>query len=232
MQLQPPTSAGPAARDTATALRHAAGRRGHRPAISVLLPTGRQEQSFASLQQWAAKGAHFLELEAELDPGDRLGLRASASWTTAAVLLSAWWAGLLVTLDGAAPLVVTDGAAPPPGSDALWLGDGLDGAPRPPATAAAWVHTVQTFPDLPPPPRAAADLPALAYGAVLLTQAELLERADAGGTGTLGIEAVGADPIQAFIDVALRPLMTGCPTVVLRGVGRDAARGDRVAHWR
>jgi len=232
VQLRPPTSDRPAPRDIAAALADAAGRLGHRPAVSVLLPTGRQEQSFTSLHQWAAKGAHFLELEAELVPGDRLALQASASWTTAAVLLAAWWAGVVVTLDADAPLVVTDGAlTPPAGSDVLWLGDGLDGAPTGDA-AVAWVRTVQAFPDQPPPPRGAADSPALERGGLLLNQAALLQRADDAVHGALGIDATSGDPVQALIDLALRPLVTGYPTVVLRGVGRVTAHADRVAAWR
>lgn len=276
MQLGALPDAGPAPDDVAAALRAAAARLGHRPAITQLLPSGRQEQSVASLAQWAAKGAHFLEIELGLAAGDRLHLDAPPGWTTAAVALAAWWAGIAVTTtpDGEFA-VVHSSRAPRAGTAAaealaatteiLWLGDGIDGAPvgdRPgpgqsdtPAgaddhgTALAtrgepWVRAVQSFPDQPPPSRAAGAAIAVVDGQRTTTQRELLALAvTEGDDGTLGLDrpslrGAGRDrahPWDASTDLAwlcLRPLQTGRPTVVTREVPRGAAAGDRVGQWR
>jgi hypothetical protein len=42
----------------------------------------------------------------------------------------------------------------------------------------------------------------------------------------------GPDPaVVGLVALAVRPLVTGRPTVVLRGVPRDVAAGERVATW-
>jgi uncharacterized protein (TIGR03089 family) len=235
VQLTPPSRPDPEVTDLAAALRAATERVGAGPAITVLFPEGRQEQGMASLAQWAAKGAHLLELDAMLGPGDTIGLDAPLSWTSAAVCLAAWWAGVAVALDGDVEVAVVHedrhGAAR--GDDVYVLGDGIDGGPTGDPGDEPWVRAVQTFPDHPPPPRASADAVALRSGSRAWTQRDLLERARtlAPGSGTVGVDAEETDPVVGLIAVAVRPLATLRPTVVLRGVEHAAADGDRVAAW-
>lgn len=253
MQLGASTRPGPAAEDVAKALRDGAARLGHRPAVTQLLPTGRQEQSVASLAQWAAKGAHLLDLELGLRPGDRIGLDAAPGWPTATVVLAAWWAGIGVQLVGDPGRSDSDDpevcvihetratGALPQGREIFWLGDGIDGAPvglTSGLKGEPWTHAVQSFPDQPPVPGAAAD----AEGVVVRTddaeditsqQTLLRMAADFDADGPIGIDV--DEPRTTTLDLALvclRPLVTGRATVVVRGVPRSAADGDRVAAWR
>jgi uncharacterized protein (TIGR03089 family) len=242
VQLVPPRRSGPPPEDLATALRVAAEQLGQRPAVTVLHPGGREEQGVASLAQWAAKGAHLLTLDLLLGPGDRLYLDAPPSWQVAAVCLAAWWAGLEVTLDGAdgaAVAVLHESRRAPVGAgEVLWLGDGLDGGPLGEVVGESWADAVQTFPDQPPAPLAAPGAAALRVGGASATQAALLERAGDLGGGTAGIEVAADEHLRApdarrdeLVAIAVRPLVAHRPTVVLRGVERDAAAGDRVSVW-
>jgi hypothetical protein len=240
MQLASPPARRPAPADLAAALAAARDELGHRPAITVLGPDRRDEQGVASLAQWAAKGAHLLALDLLLEPGDQLVLDAPLGWTCAAVAAAAWWHGVTVVLGGedapGAPVAVVEEGREPPtdAEEVLWLGPEVDGAPAGEVAGEAWVHAVQTFPDQPPAPRASADLPALAVGDERWTQAELLAlAAQLPNEGTFGLD----DPpsltrAEAFAAVAVRPLLVGRPTVVLRGVDRSAAEGERVSAWR
>ncbi len=227
--------------DLATALRTAAEQLGARPAVTLLHERGREEQGVASLAQWAAKGAHLLELDLLLDPGDRIALAAPLSWTSAAVSLAAWWAGIEVELIGTAPddgadarrrLAVvhehwpTEVAA----DEVLWLGDAIDGAPSG-SCGEPWVRAVQTFPDQPPPPRATGGSPALRAGERRLSQSDVLRLAAAQGEGTLGVEPDVVDAADAHVAVCARPLVALRPTVILRGRPREAADGERVTAW-
>lgn len=232
MQLAPPPGQRPTPPDLAAALRDAAAELGHQPAITVLGPGRRDEQGLASLAQWAAKGAHLLEADLLLEPGDRLALRGRVGWPLAAAALAAWWAGLVVTLDGDAGVaVVHEGHEPPPGAeDVLWLGDAVDGSPVRPVEGEAWAQAVQAFPDQPPPPRAEATAPALEHADEVASQRDLIGRV-ADGQGVLGVDAATIGPAEGLVAVAVRPLVTGRATVVLDGVARDAARGERVAAW-
>jgi uncharacterized protein (TIGR03089 family) len=241
MQLGAPSGPGPVAHDVAAAIRDGAARLGHRPAITQLLIDGRQEQSGASLAQWAAKGAHFLEVDLVLRPGDRLHLAAPVGWTTAAVALAAWWAGMAVTLTPDPDVEVTvahasHADAVPAGTEVLWLGDGIDGAPIGPlplGRGEPWVRAVQPFPDQPPPSRAAPEAIAVADGDRVTTQRELLRLAtDLGGDGTLGLDGTGGDATRDLALLCLRPLWCGRPTLVARELPRSAAEGDRVTVWR
>lgn len=235
MQLAPPPDPADVPDDVATGLVAAVDILGFRPAVTVLRPDRRDEQGVGTLAQWAAKGAHLLEADLGLGPGDRLRVDLPAGWPLAAVCLAAWWAGITVTLDDDAEVAVIDeGRVPPPGAvDVLWTGAGIDGAPTSAVDGEAWAQAVQTFPDAPPPSRAAADLPALVAGARRFDHHELL--ADAAGLGdrrgTLGVEAADIDPVTAILAVAARPIAVRRPTVVLVGVDRDAATGDRVSAW-
>jgi uncharacterized protein (TIGR03089 family) len=235
VHLRPPPDPSTVPEDVASGLTAAATALGFRPAVTVLRPGRRDEQGVATLAQWAAKGAHLLEADLGLGPGDRLHVDLPAGWTLAAVCLAAWWAGVTVTTDGDAEVAVVDEGrdAPAAAVDVLRTGPAVDGAPLDPAGDEPWPVAVQAFPDAPPPPRAAADLPALVAGDRRWTQRELLADAAALGDrwGTLGVEAAGVDPVLAVLAVAARPIAARRPTVVVDGVDRDAAAADRVAAW-
>lgn len=233
MQLRPPSRPDRRPTDVADALRVAAGQLGHLPAVTLLLPDARYEQSVASLAQWAAKGAHLLELELLLEPGDTVHLDAPASWTSAAVALAVWWAGCALTFDGDADVAVVheDRTAPPRAIEVLRVGDAIDGTPTAPGGSDAWARAVQAFPDQPPRPRGTSGSPALLTAGRTLDQASLLGHAAEQGQGTAGLLAGAADPVAELVAVALRPLVVGRATVVLRGVDREAADGERVTTW-
>lgn len=233
MQLRPPPGPLPPVDDVPTALRQAARQLGQLPAVTVYLPGARHEQGVASLSQWAAKGAHLLELDLMLTPGDRVRLDAPASWTTAAVALAVWWTGGVVALEGDATIAVLDPARRPPASahEVLHVGDGIDGAPTS-SQLTAWTHEAQPMPDDPPMPRGTAASPALLAGGRSFDQASLLAMAARQGDGTVGVEDEKGDAVDQLVAIALRPLVTGRPTVIVRGVARDVADGERVATWR
>lgn len=236
MQLSAPTASRPVPSDLAQAVRTAADELGHRPLVTVLSERGREEQSAVSLAQWAAKGAHLLELELLVEPGDTIALSAPPSWPSVAVCLAAWWSGVCVDLDGAADVAVLHESVPArEDAEVLWLGDAVDGSPVGEVMGEPWVRAVQTFPDQPPPARAAADLPALRSGDRTWTQRELLQEAAgvAGGpaTGTVGFEAWQVDGVGALIALAVRPLVAHRPTVVLHGVDRLTAAGEKIKAW-
>ncbi len=234
MQLAPPPGPRPTPPDLVVALRDAADTLGHRPAVTLLRRGRREEQGMASLAQWAAKGSHLLEADLLLEPGDRLALRAPVGWGAAAVALAAWWAGLVVTLDGDAEVaVVHEDLDPPPGAvDVLRLGDAVDGSPLGEDVAGeAWAQAVQSFPDHPPPARGHGQAAALQWAGGAATQRELIDRVSADAEGTLGVDAATIHPVEGLLAVAVRPLLTGRPTVVLDGVDREAAAGERVTHW-
>jgi hypothetical protein len=243
VQLAAPSAVRPIPPDLAVALRSAREELGHRPAVTVLGRDRRDEQGVASLAQWAAKGAHLLELDLLLEPGDLLALDVPTGWTGAAVALAAWWSGVAITLgptSGATPApvasaaVVEEGRTPPAGAEEVfWVGAAVDGAPVGEVPGEAWVHAVQSFPDQPPTPRAGADLLALVVGDDRWSHAELISTTGELPTaGTLGIDdGCALSPALALAAVAVRPLLVGRPTVVLRGVARDAAAGEKVATW-
>lgn len=220
----------PRPENLAEAVANASRQLGHRPAVTLLLPESRQEQSYASLTQWASKGAHFLTLELLLGPGDRLRLDAPASWGAAAVALAAWWTGIVVCLDGEAEVaVVHEDRVAPDAEDVLRLGDGFDGSPLSNVDDDAWVHAVQSFPDQPPASAATSASEAVSYRGASWTHAQLIDRVD--DTGVLGMTGE-PDPFDALVDTAVRPLLTGSSTVVLRGVPRAAAQSEGITLWR
>lgn len=234
MQLGPPPGAGPTPTDVAAALAGARDRLGHRPAVTVHSSRGREEQGVASLAQWAAKGAHLLEVDHVLEPGDAIGLDAPLSWTTAAVCLAAWWAGVVVDLDGGdvEVAVVHESREPHAGArEVLRLGDAIDGAPDSSVPGEPWVRAVQAFPDQPPPPRCSPTTPAARVGGRSWTHADLLTRATHLGAGTLGLDAATVEPLTGIVAVAVRPLVVDRPTVVLHDVARDHVQGERVTTW-
>lgn len=223
----------PAADNIADALRVAAQQFGQRPAVTVLRADRRDEQGYASLAQWAAKGAHLLESEHMLGPGDRMLLAGPAGWLPTAASLAAWWAGITVTFTGTAPVaLVHESAEPPPGCEVvLSCGDAVDGSPLGDGGPEPYAIAVQLFPDQPPPPRAAADLVALEIGERTWTQHDLLREVERFGLdGALGIEAA-VEPRVWMPAVAVRPLRAGRPTVVLAGGTREQAAAEGVTAW-
>ena len=242
MQLGGIRSDLPGPSHVAEAVAAGATRLGHRPAVTVLHPHARYEQSGVSLTNWAAKGAHLLELDHLVGPGTTVRLLAPPCWTSASVALATWWLGGSVSLrpDDAAEVSVGHPAQltqQDVGAVDLLLGDGLDGAPAPDAPGPdrtvlpAWTHEAQPLPDHPPVPHAQGDLPALRTASRTWRQAELLAMAGTLGEGTVGVEAATTDPVAALVAVSLRPLLTGHATVVLRGVPRGAAAAERVRTW-
>lgn len=226
--------------DLAAALRAASGSLGHRPAITVLSTTRRDEQGFASLAQWAAKGAHLMEFDLELGPGSRLFVSGRPGWMPAAVCLAAWWAGVAVvtppaTPDAADAGVLHEDERSHHRTDTLWFGDEVDGTPTAVDRDPAYAVEVQAFPDQPPPPSAGGDLLALETAAGRWTQRELIAFASSRWSqdGALGLDVgSGPDPHLWLAATAVRPLLTGHPTVVMEvGVERSAAGAERVRLW-
>jgi hypothetical protein len=74
---------------------------------------------------------------------------------------------------------------------------------------------------------------ALVAGGERWTHAELIAATEGlPGSGTLGIDGASSLPVGlALAAVAVRPLLVGKPTVVLRHHDRDAAAGERVTTW-
>lgn len=233
MQLGARPTAPPPADDLAAALRGAAATLGHRPAVTVRGPDRREEQGYASLAQWAAKGAHWCMLEHFLEPGDRLALHGPAGWLPVAVCLGAWWAGVTVVIGDAEAevAVVHESLDPPTGPEVLRYGRAVDGSPVAPMPEEAYPVAVQSFPDHPPTPRAGADVLALEADGQRWTHRQLLERArELAGPGTLGLD-VSAPASRWVPALAVRPLVSGSPTVLLDGVEREVAGGERVRTW-
>lgn len=232
MQLSDAPGTLPEPDDLAAALRSAADRLGHRPAITVVRPDRRDEQGFTSLARWAAKGAHLLQLEALLDPGDRLRLHSPADWPAVAVCLAAWWLGVHVTTDGDARVaVVHDSLHAPDDADEVYVvGDEVDGSPLGPAGHEPWAVAVQSFPDQPPDVGAAPDLPAAEAGNDSWTQAQLIAAAGRwGAEGPLGLER--DEPPSVWLPAIVRPFVTGHPTVILAGTDHDVAGREGVRMW-
>lgn len=266
MQIGRSPRPSPLASDLAVALQSAAEQYGHRPAVTVLQPDGtggvrREEQGFAGLAQWAAKGAHLLELDLLAEPGDEVAILGPPGWLPVAAVLAAWWAGLAVTDDPADALVVlahedveladrTLG----PDSEVLRWGWAPDGAPVRGTDEEAWSSAVQAFPDTPPPPRAEPGLAALLSttppgvstpdeeggpDSRTIDQTALVRRslALAGPPHrTLGMQVdlagTAASGIGWIVAAAARPLATGRATVLLdRSLDREVAAGERVATW-
>lgn len=235
MQLSRRTS--PPPRDLSSGLSTRARELGQRPAVSVLRPGGRAEQGFVTLAQWAAKGAHLLEVDHAVGPGVHVHVDVPAGWPLAAVASAVWWTGGVVALGApgdAEVAVVHERRRTPDVDEVLLVGDAVDGAPVDPARLPVWAVEVQQFPDHPPVPGAAPDGPAVrTVDGALLTHAQLVDRVAGGPAGPLGydVASVGDDPLAALLAVAARPVVTGAATVVVDGVDRDAAAGDAVRSW-
>lgn len=213
--------------DLAEALRAAATRLGHRPALTVLRSSRRDEQGYASLHRWAAKGAHLLELEALIEPGDRVAVASPPDWPVLTVCLSAWWVGAVIVVGGAAELTVADERATSTGASYA-LGTSVDGRPTDAGPTEAWTEAVQLFPDAPPRSHATRDAPAVELAGQRWTHAELLRRAgEWGEEGTLGV--MSTSPAQLWLPALVRPLLTGRPTVVVDGADRATINAENIA---
>jgi len=206
---------------------------GHRPAVTAITENGRYEQSYASMAQWVAKGAHLLQSDLMIEPGEKLAICSRLSWHTQAIVLAAWWVGLDVTTNpqGAAVVIVSsplshDGL----GAHVFSVGDAIDGAPLVPFGVPAWTHGVRLFPDAPPPATCTPQMIALSDKTDRFTHAQLLARVDS--EGVMGYDV--SQPITAdmLFAVAARPMITGHRTVILDGVAPAAAANERVAVWR
>jgi uncharacterized membrane protein len=97
--------------DVADAIRVAAARSGHRPAVTVLRHGRRDEQGYASLARWAAKGAHLLEIECLLEPGERIRVGVGPDWTTAAVCYAVSNIFAATRFSRVSPFVVVTGSS-------------------------------------------------------------------------------------------------------------------------
>lgn len=234
MQLQPAGS--PAAPDDlAAGLATLASQRGNRPAVTVLSTAGRAEQGFVTLAQWAAKGAHLLQTDLFLAPGDRVLVDVPPGWQLAAVCAAVWWVGGTVVTPGigageVAGAVVHERRDLPDAPEIYLVGDAADGGLTGSSSGYAWAEEVQLFPDEPPPAVAAADQVALVTPGRTWMHADLVDRW-AGGAGVLGLDLAGFDG-DGIAEVAARPLVTGRATLVLAdGLDRDVAAGDNVTDW-
>ncbi len=223
--------------------------RGDTPALTILLPHARYEQSLAGLLQWTAKGAHLLGDDAGLREGATVGIDAPMSWPTSAVALAAWWLGITVVLDADGDITVRHERRGKRNAD-FWIGDGLDGGPTVPAdNGESWPQIAQLFPDQPPP--------AIATDSVLLrwqpsqrdqafaaaegslaapheyTASQLLDLAHTQGSRRAAIDVASAavSPPEALVATALRPFVTGWATVIVDGVPRSAAQQERITTW-
>jgi len=241
VQLTRP-GAGPPPPDLATGLAARARELGQRPAVTVLSPAGRAEQGFVTLAQWAAKGAHLLQVDHDLGPGDRVLVDVPAGWPLAAVAAAVWWTGAAVQLpgpgaaDGVLLAVAHEDRPRPEVDEVLLVGDAVDGSPTGPVDDPVWALEVQAFPDHPPTPAAQSTTTAVVDAdGVQHTHADVVTRLqqDAGSLGH-DVSTVGEGPDAAWttlLHVAARPLVTGRATLVLRDLPRSAADGDRVARW-
>lgn len=231
MQLQSASPPSPPT-DLAAGLETCARERGQRPAVTVLSPQGRAEQGFITLAQWAAKGAHLLQTDLFLEPGGRVRVDVPAGWTLAAVCAAVWWVGGTVVLGEAtdvAGAVVHEDRPRPDVPEVYVVGDALDGGVTTATSAYVWAEEVQAFPDEPPARAATATLPAIDEDGVTTTHGDLIA-ALAPERGVLGLD-LATFTGRAVREVAARPLVTGRATVVLRGVDRATASGDKVTAW-
>lgn len=248
MQLQPATPPSPPT-DLADGLEACARERGQRPAVTVLGDAGRAEQGFVTLAQWAAKGAHLLQMDLQAEPGSRVLVDIPPGWTLAAACAAVWWVGGTVVIGEAADVdgaIVHEARPRPDAPEVYVVGDAVDGGLSGGGTGLVsgggaglvsgveaglvWSEEVQAFPDQPPPRAAEPDLPAIDVRGTVATHADLVA-ALADDKGVLGIDLAtfAGDGVR---EVAARPLVTGRATVVLRdGLDRSAADGDRVTDW-
>ncbi len=230
MQLQRRPSL-PVPSDLSRGLSARAQALGQQPAVTVLGADGRQEQGFVTLAQWAAKGSHLLQTDAQLQPGDVVFVDLPPSWQLAAVCAAVWWAGGCVATgdaDGAVAAVVHETRTAPDVEVCFVVGDAVDGGLTTTSPLLVWSEEVQLFPDAPPACVASAEGAAIRDSDGTRTHAEVIA-AFADQTDVLGVDA--AEHATAVAEVAARPAVTGRATVVLRGADRAAARGDRVARW-
>jgi len=188
----------------------------------------RVELSATTLANWVAKTANLLA-DAGAGAGDRVAVLLPAHWLTAAVLLAAWSAGLVVTADPAGAAVAFTDADRAPAAVAAGvpevfalslapLGRPFDEAP--PDGSRDYTAEVRAHPDRyagPPPPERA---PALRTATGTVGGAELVEVAQRRALELGMVErdrVLSVRPWQApadWVDGLLAPLAAGA-TVVL-----------------
>jgi hypothetical protein len=218
---------------------------GHRPAVTVLgagaSSDRRDEQAFASLQQWVAKGAHLLEVDLGFGPGDTLLLDAPPGWMAASICLAAWWVGAAVTDDASAAEIaivhesrVAARREAGAGAALGWvIGDAVDGSTVTPCQDEPWSVAVQSFPDHPPPARARPDALAIApHTGPSCTQAEVLAQARALPAGRLGLRVSQQGELRSWaVALAARPAGTGEPSVLLMAGDESQIAAERISAW-
>lgn len=196
----------------------------------------RTELSAATLDNWVAKLANLLVEEAGLEPGDRLGVDLPAHWQTAAVLLAAWRARLLVGPGGSVWVRAEadlPAAAPPGPAGAPVLALSLRplgaGLARPRPGVVDLAAELPSYPDtFSGPPQRPAD-PAWLQDGQLLTAGELAAAARAVGFPARSRVLACHDRwgnLESLVGALLAPLACGGGTVVCRNA--DAARRDEL----
>jgi uncharacterized protein (TIGR03089 family) len=115
---------------------------------------GRVELSHATFGNWVCKTVNFLQMEADLSPGDTVALGLPLHWMTAVWLVACWEAGTDVAVDGRDADLVVGTRGP---VDVLVVADPLGMAPAPAGSTADAVFPVhmRAMPDqlvLPAPP--------------------------------------------------------------------------------
>lgn len=218
---------------------------GDRPALTFYDDaTGeRTELSHATLDNWVVKTANLLTEELRLSPGDTLGLRLGTHWTTLAIMLAAWRAGLVValTVDGRAAAAAVaedllgDRATLP--ERLLLVGAGPAGRLSGDAGAAiGYAEEVPAFPDDYDDPTLAASAEAL-HGTVegdretvteTLTHAQLLTAAAQAvavlglGDGERLLSTAPLDTVRGLVVGPLACLMAGAGLVVVSNPRAEA----------
>ena len=230
-----------------------ASAKGHRPAIVSYDGETRVELSGATLRNWVAKTAGWLQDEAGIRPADRVAILLPPTWPAAVCLLSAWAAGAIPLvpptgapgrLDRARAAFVTPELADvvPRQLPALAVGGGFTARPVAETALPAFPDAVLPMPDDLLEPQAAAETPAWEHGngttelpggaqadhAWLLGAAEVVARRHGlGATAVVGLEDLtGSWPLDGLL-----PALLAGATVVLSHAVADpdaVARAERV----
>ena len=185
---------------------------GHSPAVVFRhADTGeRTELSWATLHNWASKGANLLLDHCDAGLGAQVRLDMPAHWMAPVLSLAAWATGAAVAVEGECDVHVVHEADEPEGGDLL-VGIGMGGRPMGPVPGdALTVVDVLAQPDdfVDDP----GDEGAWAVGG--RTQATLLSEAIGGGGRVLH----AADRVdEALLFLVARTLPAGTGLVIARG---------------
>jgi uncharacterized protein (TIGR03089 family) len=160
--------------------------RQHRPLLTVYDDTvgTRTELSYATVDNWAAKSANLLVEELELGPGATVALDLDGHWTTAAMTLACWKAGIAVTRQADGVDLVCCHTARLSAHDTgpvLVVGDGLRAEPVEPVAQRAGLvllgEDVHTFADDYDGADVRPTTPALVAGGATVDHAGVVRRA-------------------------------------------------------